>query len=298
MDEINYNELFEVNEGAKEQEAAEPAAVEETDEQTAEQPAEAPAEDTEEPSEQQPAEQVQQTAEENARYAAARRKAEAERDAAVAKAREDAQKQMDEVIQGLGITNPYTKTLITNRAEYEAYRQQVQADRRDRIIKKAGMSEPELKEFIGQLPEVKAAQEAQHKAEQEAAQARRAAAEVKIQEQIAEITKLDPSIQALGDLTKMKNAQQFYELVKRGNNFVDAYKLANFERLTQQAATVAKKAALQAEKGKAHLSKTESRGTGSASVPEDIKAEYRAFMPEATDEEISKHYNRYLKGAK
>ena len=47
--------------------------------------------------------------------------------------------------------------------------------------------------------------------------------------------------------------------------------------------------------GKDHLTGTGTpQGTGAATVPPDVKAEYLAFNPDATDAEIQKHYNRYM----
>ena len=112
-----------------------------------------------------------QTEDDNSRFAAARRKAEAERDAAVNKARTEAQTQADEyingVIAGLGMMNPYTKKPITNKAEYDAYKQQFDIDKRSKIIQGSGMSEDEFKNFVADLPEVKAAREQKEAAERE-----------------------------------------------------------------------------------------------------------------------------------
>ena len=305
MDEINYNELFEVSE------QAEPDENTGTEENAAEAPAEESAaearaveENAETPEEQTDADKPSPR---NARYAAARRAAEAERDDAVARireesraeiqrTREEAARQMDELFKDSGILNPYTKTPINSKAEYDAYRAQLQEERKRRITQKAGMSEAELSEFVSGLPEVRQAREAQKKAELEAQRAREVAAKARMQEELAEIAKLDPSIRSMEDLAKMDNFEAFAGLVKRGNSFQDAYKLVNFDRLTQQAAEAVKKSALQAERGKEHLSATKSRGSYIANVPADIREEYRMFVPDASEEDIQKHYNRYLKG--
>jgi len=321
MDDIDYGALFGIDaegaeatepaepsgdttaQGANEQEPAEPAAVEEQIEETNAERAEDGGQSTGGDSpEGQDGEQKQQTPEQNAQFAAARRKAEAERDAAIAKAKEDAkaeaQRTIDEAFRNSGLTNPYTKKPITSKAEYDEYRARFEAEKKARILKKSGMSDEEFQQFVQGLPEVKQAKEAQAAAETAARQAREQQAKLKVEEQLKEITALDPTIQDLKDLAKMETYPKFYELVKRGNTLTDAFKLANYEALTGRAAAASRQAAINSAQGKQHLSPTAQRGAGAVSVPADVKAEYLAFNPDATDAEIQQHYNRYVKNHK
>lgn len=321
MDDIDYGALFGIDaegaevtepaepsadttaQGANEQEPAEPAAVEEQIAETTTGGAEDGSQSAGGDSPEGQADgQKQQTPEQNAQFAAARRKAEAERDAAIAKARQDAQAEaqrtIDEVFRNSGLTNPYTKKPITSKAEYDEYRARLEADRKARLLKKSGMSDDEFQEFVQGLPEVKRAKEAQEAAETAARQAREQQAKLKVEEQLKEISALDPSIQELKDLAKMETYPKFYELVKRGNTLTDAFKLANYEALTGRAAAASRQAAINSAQGKQHLSPTTQRGAGAVSVPADVKAEYLAFNPDATDAEIQQHYNRYVKNHK
>ncbi len=243
-----------------------------------------------------------QTPEENAKYAAARRKAEAERDAAIAKARQEAQEEarrvIDEAFRGSGMINPYTKQPITSRAEYEEYRQRYDAEKKARLLQKSGMTDEEFRQFIENLPEVRQAREAQAQAENAAKEAREQQAKMRVEEQMREISALDPSIKDLSDLAGMETYPKFYELVKRGNTLTDAFKLANYEALTKGAVSASRQAALNAAQGKRHLTQTSPRGSGAANVPADIRKEYLAFNPDATDAEIQAHYNKYRKMGK
>lgn len=320
MDDIDYGALFGIDaegaevtepaepsgdttaQGANEQEPAEPAAVEEQNEETNAEGAEDGGQSTGGDSPEGQADGQKQTPEQNAKFAAARRKAEAERDAAIAKARQDAQAEaqrtIDEAFRSSGLTNPYTKKPITSKAEYDEYRARLEADRKARLLKKSGMSDEEFQQFVQGLPEVKQAKEAQAAAETAARQAREQQAKLKVEEQLKEISALDPSIQELKDLAKMETYPKFYELVKRGNTLTDAFKLANYEALTGRAAAASRQAAINSAQGKQHLSPTTQRGAGAVSVPADVKAEYLAFNPDATDAEIQQHYNRYVKNHK
>ena len=288
--EINYNEVFdlpEVETGAEEQAVAEPAP-----EGVEEQEVAAP-----DVAEEEPKEETTKT-EEDSRYAAARRQAERERDEAIAKARQEAQAEaqrtIDEAFRSAGLTNPYTGQPITNKAEYDDYLNRFQQEQKETIQKKAGISQTQFQQFVNSLPEVRQAREAQAQAEKATLEARQAAAKVRIEEQMKEISALDPTIKEMKDLAKMPNYQQFYDLVKRGNTFVDAYKLANYDTLTQRAADASRKAAVKAAASKEHLTTTAQRGQGSVTVPVDIMQAYKELMPDATPDQIQKHYQKYL----
>ena len=306
--EINYSELFGLDVGENEQEVADPAEdlTEETqgeNEQEVADPVETETqtidgEEEESETEEDTATDAEdkskpkQTKEDRARYAAARRKAEAERDAAIAKERAairaEADKVIDQAFADSGLINPYTKQPIRSKAEYDEYRKRHAEEQKSHVQKKSGMSEDEFNEFVEGLPQVRAAREAQRVAKEQEAKA-------KIEGQLREINALDPSIKTTEDLLKMPTYDAFYRFVKEGNNFVNAFKLANFERLTSDEAAKARQAATNAARSKDHLSRTTTRGAGAVSVPENVKAEYLAFNPDATEAEILKHYNKYLK---
>lgn len=306
-DNVDYNALFGLDgtegEGENEQTVAgsditeKDNAAEETEEETAEDETAEESDETGEGSqtEGKPA----QSAEENSKYAAARRKAEAERDLAIQKAREEVRAEMtakfEESIKALGMVNPYTKQPIVDQAGLDEYRQKYEIEKKSKVAKRAGMNDQEFQQFVEDLPEVKEAKAKAEQAEQaqKAVAAERAKAE--IERQIAQIREMDPSITSLNDLPKMENYKQFYALVQRGNTLTDAYKLANFERLTSQNAEAAKQAALNQANSKSHLARTTTRGAGAVTVPADVIAEYKALNPSATNAEIQAHWAKYLK---
>lgn len=302
--EIDYGALFGIDAGGNEQEAAEPAQDETTQAQGAEaqEAAEPAGEETQEPAPgQESAEggkerRERQTPEQNAAFAAARRKAEAERDAAVEKARTDAREEarrtIDEAFRNSGLVNPYTKQPITSKAEYDAYRQRYDAERKASLLKKSGMSDAEFSAFIDGLPEVQQAKAAQRAAEQARRAAMETQAKLRTEEELKEIGKLDPNIRELRDLTTMETYPRFLELVRRGNTLLDAYRLANLDALTSGAAAATRQAAINAVQSKRHMGQTKERGAGALRVPEDVRAMYRALNPGTTDAEIQAHYNR------
>ena len=304
-DQVDYNALFELGDtgtesaGENEQQAAEAAesaeTTEEVEETGTEEDAGEGAQETKEGTEGKPA----QSADENSKYAAARRKAEAERDLAVQKAREETRAEMQaeltETIKSLGLQNPYTKQPIVDKAGLDAYKQQLDIDRKAKFAKKAGMTDEEFNSFVSDLPEVKEARAKAQQAEEAQKAIRAEQAKAEIERQMEEIRELDPSIQTLDDLRKMENYDRFYDLVKRGNTLTDAFRLATLDRTTSTTAERAKQAALNQVASKAHLERTSTRGAGSVTVPADVVAEYRAFNPDATDAEIRAHWAKYSK---
>lgn len=306
--EINYGAVFDVEvpettTGAEETEAAEPsendtttAAAQGAEEQEAAAPAVEETEESEQPQTEAP-EQEPKT-DRDAQFAAARRKAEAERDAAIARAKEDAQKQVDEFFKNSGLMNPYTGQPITTRAEYEAYRERFEADQKAKLMEKAGITQEEFQAFVQGLPEVRAARQAKAEAEAAARQAREQEAKARVDEQLRQIQAIDPTVKELGDLAKLDTYPKLYDMVKRGYSILDAYRLANYDTLTQRAAEASRKAAINSVQSKQHLKATESRGGGAIPVPDSVLEEYRVLNPGATKEEIQKHYQSYMKNSR
>jgi len=274
MNEIDYGSVFgvEATDGVNESAPAEQTTAEATT--------------TEEPAGEKEIAPAKQSAEENSKYAAARRKAEQERDAAIAQARAEAQRSIDDSIRALNIENPYTGRTIQSKAEYDAYQRQLAAEKRTQVAESAGMSEQEFNSFVSNLPEVREYKQAAEAARQQQQR-------MVLDEQIQEIAKLDPSISTVQDLMQRPEYQQVYNLVRKGNSIVDAYKLVYFDKLTANASTAAKQAALNSANSKEHLTATTARGAGSLTVPADVKAMYKSMMPDVTDAEIQEHYNKF-----
>jgi len=231
---------------------------------------------------------AEQSAEENAKFAAARRKAEQERDAGIAQARQAAQRSLDEAIASMGQTNPYTGKAITNKAEWDAWKAQEAQEKSREVADAAGMSEQEFDNFINNLPNVINYRKA-------ADAARQQQQKMVLEDQITQIAKLDPSVKTVSDLVARPEYQQVYQYVKTGLSIVDAFKLANYDSLTKNAAAGARQAAINSAASKEHMSPTQTRGSGAVTVPADVKEQYKLFNPDATDAEIQAHYARFHK---
>ena len=173
---------------------------------------------------------------------------------------------------------------------FEEYTKATQKEKKDTVLEQTGWSDEQLQAFVDELPDVKAAKEAKQRYEQ--AEQQRV-----IDAQLAEVAKLDPSIKSLEDLQKQENYASIYFLVvRKGLSLSDAYKLANFDKISSARASSAAKQAERNAKGKEHLQPTSQRGEGSVAVPADVMEMYKALNPKATNAEITAHYNKNLKG--
>lgn len=210
--------------------------------------------------------------------------AEARRIAQAEKARE-----MDEFVKGLNLIDPKTHKRVETLAEYNEYRERINSQTRERILKKAGLSEDKFREFVNSQPEVSEARAA-------AEQTRRERAKAAIDDQVRQIHELDPTINEFADLGKMPNFQKFYELARNHKlSLVDAYKLVNMDKLTQRRVDAERQAARNAAAGKAHLTKNKPRGGGSADipVPADVAEFYRELEPGISNADMQRDYARY-----
>ena len=215
------------------------------------------------------AEPTPQSSEENARYAAIRRRAE-----------EDARRRYESELGSLnqqitamcqGITHPTTGQPITNVRDYvDALRIQ-QRQARDQELKDRGIDPSMIDRMIESNPVVMQAQQVieQNKMSQ---------AEQALQNDLAEISKYDPSIKGINDLSAMPNFPEILSRVERGASLVDAYKMVNFDTFMQHTNEAARQQAINQMRGKNHL--TTQKGVAEADdyveVPAEIMTRWRS----------------------
>ena len=215
------------------------------------------------------AEPHEQSAEENAQYAAMRRRAEAE-----------AQKKFDGIMGALnqrvsamcnGVTHPVTGQPVTNVMEYFDALEIQERKAREEELKEKGLDPSYIDRAIASNPTVLQAQQIlRHQQE--------AAAAMAIQNDFAEIQRIDPSIKSLEDVPNLNEVVRY---VERNNvSIVDAYKVINYDILTQNTKNAGRQAAINQMRGKDHLA---SQNTGVATdnnddveVPSEIMARMKA----------------------
>jgi len=186
------------------------------------------------------AEPTEQSAEENARYAAIRRRAEED-------ARNKYQSQMNALNQRVaamcqGVTHPVTGQPITNVNDYMDALQIQQRQANEQELQEKGVDPQIIDRMIAQNPVVMQAQ-------QVIEQNKMVAAENALQRDLAEITKFDPNIKGINDLAALPNFSEMLDRVSHGMSLVDAYKIVNYGKSTD----AARQQAINQMRGKEHL---------------------------------------------
>ena len=218
------------------------------------------------------AEPQEQSAEENARYAAIRRRAE-----------EDARKRYDSQMNGLnqqiaalcrGVTHPTTGQPITNVGEYLDALAIQQRQASEQELQEKGVDPQLIDRMIASNPVVMQAQQIIEQTQKSESMAR-------IQRDVAEISKYDPSIKTFEDLANLPNYKDMVELVAQTDgktSIVDAYKMLNFDAFMQHTNEAARQQAINQMRGKSHLpSSTTSVATENddVEVPADIMSRWK-----------------------
>lgn len=248
----------------------------------------------EQPAEKQPLTKAQKA--ENARQ-----RRELEKQQAVDAAREAERKTQEErfsaFLKNLGLTNPYNDgKAITTMDEAKAYMKDHQSANLQKNLRAGKLTQEDLQAMIEQSPTMQRVREITQKADAEAKASQDARFAQQVEQELASIRKLDPTVQTLTDVIRMPTGQRFTELVeKHGLSYEDAFRLANAERLQQQAAQAAAAGAKVSAGGKDHLTKTGMRGKGAVDVSREQADIYRLFQPGLTDEQIQREHQKYMK---
>lgn len=211
----------------------------------------------------------EQTAEENARYAAIRRRAE-----------EDARRRYDNQLNGLnqqvaamcqGVTHPTTGQPITNVHDYLDALAIQQRQANEQELQEKGVDPQIIERMIASNPVVMQAQ-------QVIEQNKMMNADAQLQRDFAEITKYDSSIKSMQDLANLPNFPEILARVERGASLVDAYKMVNFDNFMQHTNEAARQQAINQMRGKDHLA-TQSQNVATeddmVDVPKDIMARWK-----------------------
>lgn len=247
----------------------------------------------------------EQSPEENAKYAAARRKAEKERDDAIAAERARSEAAIQDILDKAGFVNPYTGQPVKNKAEFDAYitRRNDEAAReaaakRDKELRKAGLSQETIDGMINEHPAVKQAREMAQREAARVQQERAAAAKRMIDEDIAQIAALDPDVKTIEDVFKSENANKVLDLTRRGYRLSDAYRIINNDKIVERQVNSRLQAATQAEinkkASKDHLKATgKSKTGGEEPLSQETINSYRLLMPNATIEQIKAYETKY-----
>ena len=265
-------------EGAEEPTTAEPA-----EEETSEETTEAESEETGENDGD--SEPTEQTAEENARYAAIRRRAEEE-----ARKRYDAQMgQLNQKISAMcnGVTHPVTGKPITNVNDYIDALSIQQRQAQEAELQEKGVDPRLIDRMVASNPAVLQAQMYMEQMQMQEANAQ-------IQRDVEEISKLDPSIKSMEDLANTPYINDLVRYCQEHNaTLTDAFKVLQFNNIRSVDTDAARQQAINQMRGKSHLpsqSQSLDSGDDDVDVPPEIMARFKADGK--TEKQIKELYKR------
>jgi hypothetical protein len=211
----------------------------------------------------------EQSAEENARYAAIRRRAEEDAKRKYEAEMEQKNKRIAAICQGL--THPVTGQPITNVDEYFDALQEQQRIQRERELEDKGIDPKIIDQAIQSSPIVMQANMymEQVKEQQQLAQ---------IQRDVEEISKLDPSIKNAEDLY---NAPYTPALIKfcqdHGTTLTEAFKIINYDNHLVSRDNAARQQAINQMRGKDHLA-SQPNGVSTDNDDVEVPAEIMRSM--------------------
>lgn len=223
--------------------------------------------------------EAEQKVDVNAIAAAARRKAESE--AREAQARIDA-----EYARRFGnYKNPITGAPIKSQKDYlDALDAQEQL-KTQKALQEKGVDPNLINNLVQNNPVVKQASEYMENAKRQEQMNR-------INADIAELSKLDPSITSLETVPK-----EVIQKAMDGNMLLtDAYKILNYGKTTEKTAQAIRQGAINEAKGKAHLNPMNGVSTqdNSVEIPKNLRGLWEEMFPNKSWAERKKLYNDTL----
>ena len=275
---LNYDlQLFaEDVEGAEAQEAADPVVEEGTEDEPSE------SESSEEGETEGNAEPREQTPEENARYAAARRSGEESVEKKYAPLVERFN-QMNQQAAAMcqGVTNPETGQPITNLFEYWEALQAQQRMATENDLREKGIDPNLVNRMVESSPTVLQARQIMQQMQQ-------SQADLQVQQEIEEIKKIDPTIKSVEDLAPYKDTLIQY-CADHNATLLDAYKVLNYGN--QRDAD--RQQAINQMRGKSHLA-SQGKGVDQADEYVEVPAEIMARWKDSgkTEKQIRDLYKK------
>lgn len=289
------------DEGAKAQEVTDPASDTGSDGAKAQdvaEPADAEGEDLDDTGDSDPEQEEQEQEEQKpkaqtaeARRAAAAKRREQERAAYEAELTKKFNERLAAAAKGIKLRGGNGNSDIVSLEDLEALAAATAQQKLERELGQGKLSRDSLEQAILNTPGVKEALDAAKASKASAAAAEQAANQSRYQAdmaiQLAEIRKIDPGIKSIDDVIRMETGPKFAEYVRRGVSPVEAYKLANHEAIVQKARSAGAQAQRNAAAGKAHMKPAAAGGKTGVEITEAMRARYRAFIPDITDEQIA-----------
>ena len=223
-----------------------------------------------------------------------------DRNAAFARVRREAEAKANRRMSALdaevaerfkGFTNPITGQPITTAKEYfDALDAQNQVETQ-RTLAEKGLDPKLIENAVNNNPAIKAANLILQ-------QERLKSVQTYLDEQVAEVGKIDPDIKTAQDIEKSERYSEVLRYVRENHlSIVDAYKLTYADKLNERKTAAVKQQALNNARSQSHLKATDGGNVGSdglVEIPSNQLAQWKEFFPNKTAKELKEAYNRSL----
>lgn len=214
----------------------------------------------------------------------ARLKAEREADAKIKKMQEQFNNSFADD-EYLGKINPYTNKAIRTKQDQQEYLETYSKD----TLKQNGLDENIIQQMIDNNPVIQEAKALKAQMQQERGQSQ-------LQKELEKVSELNPEVKTIEDFAKLSNFEEMDNLIRnRGFSLSEAYIQANYKELVGKQTAIAKQQAINAVKGKSHLTSTEGTAGEEIVVPKDTIEMYKALNPEMSLSEIKEDYAKRQK---
>lgn len=245
-----------------------------------------------------PTEKVVQTREENSRFAEQRRRYAQELQRQRAGEAERTKAAVDAAIASLGIKDSNGNVITSKEALETAQAERAKAQRSAKL-KRLGLDEGTFNDIVNEAvnnhPDVRAAKQAAESARMAEEKASNERAKQAFDADIRTISeKYDPSIKSFADLASSENYADLSKYVREnGLSLVDAYRLANLEKIRAKEIGAARQGAINDINSKSHMQSMGAPiGAGAAAVPARTMQMYRSMG--YSDADATAAYNKFL----
>ena len=189
-----------------------------------------------------------------------------------------------------GLSNPITGQPITSAREYfDALDAQEKLATQKKLADN-GIDPELIDKAVNNSPAVKAATLVLQ-------QERLKGVQTYLDEQVAEIGKIDPDIKTAQDIEKSERYPEIYRYINENHlSIVDAYKLTYADKLNERKTAAVKQQAINNAKSQQHLTATEGNVKSSdlKEVPSSVIEQWRIWFPDKSDAQIRELYNNSL----
>jgi predicted nucleic acid-binding protein len=223
-----------------------------------------------------------------------------DRNAAFARVRREAEAKANRRMSALdaevaerfkGFTNPITGQPITTAKEYfDALDAQNQVDTQ-RTLAEKGLDPKLIDNAVNNNPAIKAANLILQ-------QERLKNVQTYLDEQVAEVGKIDPDIKTAQDIEKSERYSEVLRYVKENHlSIVDAYKLTYADKLNERKTAAVKQQAINNAKSQSHLKATDGGNNvsdGFVDIPANVLPQWKEWFPYKTMKELRESYNNTL----